>query len=405
MSESERFDVSGVWLPRPFKVRRLGHFGFNVVNMEAAYPFYTRLLGFRVSDIRDDGKRIPETERATLGDARGFFMRYGGDHHAFVLYNKRARDLLDPTRRNRDGVTINQITWQVGSLAEVVNAHHWLVARGCRMRRAGRDMPGSNWHTYLFDPDGHVNELYYGIEQIGWSGHSKPAAMHDREFREVATLPQRSEYEEVQEAIARGVDPCSGHRAIEDAPSRYDVDGVLLPQPFKIVRLGPVSLFVEDLDAALRFYRDTLGFTLTESVSWRGERCVFLRSNTEHHSLALYPMPLRARLGFSAHTTSMALGLQLASYRQLRAAADFLRANGAQVIDVDPELHPGIVYSVHVRDPDGHVLQLYHEMEQIGWDGLPRPLEQRRKPVTPWPEILEPSPDTYQGEPYLGPWR
>src|SRR5438105_10403297 len=161
-------------MPRPFRIRRLGHFGFNVVDMDAAFAFYTRLLGFRVSDIRDDGKRIPPGQRAGLGDTHGYFMRYGSDHHAFVLYNKRARDLLDPTRRNREGVTINQITWQVGSLAEVVNGHHWFVKNGCRIRRAGRDMPGSNWHTYLFDPDAHVNELYYGIEQIGWDGHSKP---------------------------------------------------------------------------------------------------------------------------------------------------------------------------------------------------------------------------------------
>ena len=27
---TERYDVGGVYLPRPFKVRRLGHFGFNV---------------------------------------------------------------------------------------------------------------------------------------------------------------------------------------------------------------------------------------------------------------------------------------------------------------------------------------------------------------------------------------
>ena len=405
MAEPERFDVGGVWLPRPFRIRRLGHFGFNVVDMDAAYPFYTRLLGFRVSDIRDDGMRIPEAQRAGLGDAHGYFMRHGTDHHAFVLYNKRARDLLDPTRRNRDGVTINQITWQVGSLAEVVNGHHWLAAKGCRIRRAGRDMPGSNWHTYLFDPDGHVDELYYGIEQIGWSGHSKPARMHGREFREVATLPQKSEFDEVQEALAQGVDLCGGHRHVDEAPARYDVDGVLLPQPFKIVRLGPVGLFVEDLDAALAFYRDLLGFALTETVGWGGERCLFLRANTEHHSIALYPLALRAKMGFSAHTTSMALGLQLANYRQLRAAAEFLRANGARIVEVDPALHPGITYAVHALDPDGHALQLYHEMEQVGWDGLPRPLEERRPPVTPWPEVLEPTSDTYAGEPYLGPWR
>jgi len=44
---SGKFDVGGVWLERPFKIRRLGHFGFNVLNMDAALRFYD--LGFRVA--------------------------------------------------------------------------------------------------------------------------------------------------------------------------------------------------------------------------------------------------------------------------------------------------------------------------------------------------------------------
>lgn len=392
-------------MPRPFKIRRLGHFGFNVVNMDQALPFYTDLLGFRVSDFRDDAKRLKPEQLPGLGNTKGYFMRYGGDHHAFVLYNKRVRDLLDETRRNPPEVTINQITWQVGSLAEVVNGHHWFVELGRKIRRVGRDMPGSNWHTYLFDPDGHVNELFYGMEQIGWNGYSKPKAMHDREFREVAPLPQISEYQEVQEAIRRGVDLQGGHRYTENLPATYDVDGILLPRPFKIVRLGPVSLFVRDLAAAETFYRDILGFLLTEEVTWEGQRCLFLRANTEHHTLALYPLALRARLGLSAHTTSMAFGLQLANYRQLRAAVEFLRAHGARTIALPPELHPGMDYCAHVLDPDGHCLQLYHEMEQIGWDGRPRPKELRRSPPAgEWPETVEETGDSYRGEPFLGPW-
>ena len=30
----QQFNVGGVLLERPFKVRRLGHFGFNLVNVE-----------------------------------------------------------------------------------------------------------------------------------------------------------------------------------------------------------------------------------------------------------------------------------------------------------------------------------------------------------------------------------
>ena len=42
---------------------------------------------------------------------------------------------------------------------------------------------------------------------------------------------------------------------------------------------------------------------------------------------------------------------------------------------IPPELHPGIDYAAQVFDPDGHCIQLYHAMEQIGWDGKPRSKE------------------------------
>jgi catechol 2,3-dioxygenase-like lactoylglutathione lyase family enzyme len=266
-------------------------------------------------------------------------------------------------------------------------------------------MPGSNWHTYLFDPGGHQNELYYGIEQIGWNGHSKPKAMYDREFHEAPTLPQTSEFEEVEQALKRGVDLTSGHRHVDGLPATYDVDGVLLPRPFKIIRLGPVELYVEDLAPAEKFYCETLGFTLTEEVEWRGHRCLYLRANTEHHSLALYPLAMRQALGLSAHSTCMSLGLQLANYRQLRDAVSFFRKHGARFADVPPELYPGIDYAAHVLDPDGHCLKLYYYMEQVGWDGKPRPKNLRRSAIDgEWPETVERMSDTYEGEPFLGPW-
>jgi catechol 2,3-dioxygenase-like lactoylglutathione lyase family enzyme len=168
-----------------------------------------------------------------------------------------------------------------------------------------------------------------------------------------------------------------------------------------------VYLFAEDLDQAAAFYRGTLGFTLTEEVIYRGCRCLFLRCNNEHHSVALFPLQLRNALGLSSHSKCAALGLQIANYRQLKDAVKFLRDNGASITESIPaELHPGIDYAATVRDPDGHTIQLYYAMEQIGWDGRPRP-----KPLRPtrslrdWPEILDHDANAYLGEPFLGPWQ
>jgi catechol 2,3-dioxygenase-like lactoylglutathione lyase family enzyme len=266
-------------------------------------------------------------------------------------------------------------------------------------------MPGSNWHVYPCDPEGHRNELYYGMEQIGWLGVSKPKAMHERGFRERPPLPQMPEYEEVERTRSTGVDLASGFRHPEKMPAKYDVDGILLPRPFKIVRHGPIRLFCRDVRAMEAFYTETMGFVRSEEVTWNGHRCVFLRCNTEHHALALYPIAVRDALGWPAKTTVMSFGVQVATYRQLRNAISFLKERGCKFVDVPAELTPGIDYCAHVLDPAGHPIQIYYSMEQVGWDGRTREKKVRAPArFDEWPETIEPLSDTYMGEPYLGPW-
>ncbi|MGE0746783.1 MAG: VOC family protein [Rhodospirillales bacterium] len=401
--ETQRYVVGGVALERPFKIRRLGHFGFDLSDAAAGKTFYTDLLGFRVSDPLDFRKIIPDAAFFDgIDDTVGWFMYHGTDHHSFVVF---PRPMMQRFRgpHARPEVTINQITWQVGSLREVVDAAGWLGARNIPIARAGRDTPGSNWHAYPVDPEGHTNELYYGIEQIGWFGRSKPWDTFTRGFRETPGLPQISEYEEIRRFGTDGVDLTSGYSHVETRAEKYDVGGVLLARPFKVSRIGPVRLFVDDVEAMLAFYRDRMGLTLTEEVVWQGHRCIFLRVNTEHHSLALYPKALRQVLGLSPHTTSFSFGLQVGDYLQLRNAVDFLKAEGARTLELPPELFPGIDVSAFVLDPDGHALQLYYYMEQIGWDGRPRPAAERRPIRGPWPETVPAYADTFGGEPFLGP--
>ncbi len=400
-----RFAVGGVNLDRPFKIVRLGHFGFNSDHVEETVRFYTELLGFDITDIRDATERLTEEQKKRIkGPPIGVFTRYGSDHHALVLFNRSLRETTDPPGRWPEGVTTNQITWQCGSLAQISDAIDWFAAKQVPIVRSGRDMPGSNWHTYITDPDGNVNELYYGIEQIGWDGYSKPWEMHDRAFRERPELPQISEYREVSDALAKGVDPTTGYRVSERPEETFDVDGILMARPFKVTAMGPVRLFLRDVEAGIRFYTEMLGFTPTEEVSYQGQRCAFLRCNTAHHAVALYPIALRETLGLSGHTNNFCIGLRLANYRQLRNARQFLMDRGCEVFELAPELFPGMDYTFFLRDPDGHAVQFYAYMEQVGWDGKPRPAGERRK-MTPgvWPETIEPAPDSFMGEPFLGP--
>ncbi len=399
------YTVGGIRLPRPFKVRRLGHFGINVNDPEVSRGFYERLMGLRIADQLDLSPRFTPEERSMVGPLIGYFTRHGTEHHSFVFFPRRALAANYKFPNEFPEVTTNQITWQVGSLREVVEGYDYFKRLGLRIHRSGRDLPGSNWNVYPFDPDGHVNELFYGIEQIGWQGLSKPLAMHDVRHTQPPGLPYRSEYSEVRSGIANGVDPATGWRQNELLEERFDVGGILLGRPFKIVRVGPVRLFVKDIDTALPFYRDVLGLTVTEEVVWNGHRCVFLRANTEHHSIALYPVALRAELGLHAGTTLMSFGFQLGSYAQLKDAVGFLKGEGIAIKHLPPELFPGIDHCAFAIDPDGHAIQLYHGMEQVGWDGRPRPAAQRLKVDNAnWPDTIEAQSDTYLGEAYLGPW-
>jgi catechol 2,3-dioxygenase-like lactoylglutathione lyase family enzyme len=399
-----RYDVGGVLLERPFKIRRLGHFGFNFTRLDEALRFYTNVLGFAVSDDLNFKDALPPQLTEGLTRTTGYFTRHGGDHHSFVLF---PREQMERMGMGNQDVTVNQITWQVGSLKEVGDSLDYFEHAGIRVGRVGRDTPGSNWHAYPVDPDGHTNELYYGIEQVGWDGFSKPRQMYNRGFHERPPLPQISEFDEVQQALGDGIGLQSGFRYVDPLPRTYDVDGILLARPFKIVRIGPVRLFVPDLDRSLDYYTRMLGLTVTQEINYNGHRCVFLRANTEHHSLALYPLALRSELGLSTHTTCLSFGLQVANYRQLKNAVQHLRAQGVTVRELPPELSPGIDYSAFAIDPDGHAVQLYCYMQQVGADGAgwggPLHAEGAASMAT-WPATVDARPDTFAGEPFLGPW-
>ena len=402
-SADTQYTVGGVRMARPFKVRRLGHFGINVADPEVSRRFYESLLGFRISDKLDFSPRFTPEELPQVGPVIGYFARHGTEHHSFVMFPRRALAANYKFPNEFPEVTTNQITWQVGSLREVVEGFNYFKAKGLRIHRSGRDLPGSNWNAYPFDPDGHVNEIFYGIEQVGWDGVSKPLAMHNVRYTAPPALPHRSEFAEVKEGLAKGVKPADGWRQNEPEAEHFDVNGVLLARPFKIVRVGPMRIFVKSIEIALPFYRDVLGLTVTEEVTWNGHRCVFLRANTEHHSIALYPVALRAELGLHSGTTVLSFGMQMGDYAQLQGAVAFLKNAGVTIKYLPPELFPGVGHCAFAIDPDGHAVQLYHAMEQVGWYGKPRPAAQRVKiDNAQWPETIDEQ-DSFAGEVFLGP--
>jgi len=104
-------------------------------------------------------------------------------------------------------------------------------------------------------------------------------------------------------------------------------------------------------------------------------------------------------------SSNFSFGVRMNDYQQLKAAIAWLAEQGAEIRYFPPELFPGMNYTAFAIDPDGHAIQLYYYMEQIGWDGRPRPADQR--PLIDndnWPETLEPCSDSFAGEQFMGPW-
>lgn len=398
-----KVDVGGVMLDRPFRIQRLGHFGFNVDDTNACMHFYSGLLGLRVTDTIDLAGRFPDQSvLAGITQTKAYFLNHGTDHHSFAIFPKPVLELRGG-RNKRPDMYVNQLSWQVGSLQQVRDALDWLQGLGNPIHRIGRDMPGSNWHSYPFDSEGHINELYYGMEQIGWNLRSKPPALYDRGFHSRPELPQVSEYEEIRLGETNGIDMTGGHRIHEQWPLKYNVGGVLLGRPFKIDKIGPARLWVKDMDREVACYTRLFGLRVTEEVTYKGGRAVFLRANTEHHSLALYEESIRDALGIPAWSSCLSIGLRVGGYRQLKDAVAFMRDHGVEIRHLPQELTPGMDYTAFAIDPQGHAAQLYCYMENIGWDCRPRPADMRRTVVTPWPEVLEAMSDEGDGEVFLGP--
>ena len=119
-----------------------------------------------------------------------------------------------------------------------------------------------------------------------------------------------------------------------------------------IRELGHVALFVRDLDATRRFYRDILG--LAETGTGKGGRIVFFSAGVHHHDLSCE----LARAEGSGPQPKGVPGLYHIAFdvgvalEDLPAARRWAEAHGLEPFGETPT-------SFSVRDPDGHEVELY----------------------------------------------
>ena len=151
----------------PITCRKLGHFVYEVSDVERTAKFWTEVMGFVETDRNEHGM---------------VFFRCGKDHHGIGLKPSKSK-----TRPAKDaGLQTEHLAFEVDSLEVLVKAKQFFVENNIPIIFEGRKGAGCNTSINFLDPDGYEFEIYYGIDQVGEDGRLRPAS----QFRRAKSLEE-----------------------------------------------------------------------------------------------------------------------------------------------------------------------------------------------------------------------
>jgi catechol 2,3-dioxygenase-like lactoylglutathione lyase family enzyme len=144
------------------------------------------------------------------------------------------------------------------------------------------------------------------------------------------------------------------------------LDGI--PSIFNILKLGHVAYRVLDVQQIVKFYTDVLGFRVSD---WRGDFFVFMRCNTDHHSLnfIIDEKPQLHHIAF-----------EVIDWSEIHKAIDYLAHNNVHLV-WGPGRHViGHNVATYHRNADLVRVEIFCEMDQMKDEALgyfdPRPWHQ-----------------------------
>ncbi|WP_417271416.1 VOC family protein [Celeribacter sp.] len=128
------------------------------------------------------------------------------------------------------------------------------------------------------------------------------------------------------------------------------------------MQIGHVHLRVSDLERAIAFYRDVIGFELTLRY---GTQTAFLGAGGYHHHIGLNtwesaggtPAP-RGHTGLY-HTAIL--------YPTRKALAEAIKRVNNAGLSLDGAADHGVSEAVYLRDPDGNGVELYRDRPREDW--------------------------------------
>lgn len=140
----------------PIRVSKIGHVGLYCRDLPKMVDFYTRLLGFKISDVNEKG--------AT-------FLRFGADHHSLVL----VRMPDDEQKKGTGAKLLQQIAMEVADLETLKRIRKYLLAQGVHVQgKIKHEGPGTDYTFDFDDPEGNRLQFFSDMDQIGWDGKSRP---------------------------------------------------------------------------------------------------------------------------------------------------------------------------------------------------------------------------------------
>lgn len=126
--------------------------------------------------------------------------------------------------------------------------------------------------------------------------------------------------------------------------------------------IGHVHLKVADLERAVAFYRDVLGFALTARYD---RTAAFLSAGGYHHHIGLNVWESAgATAPPPGHTGLYHLAILYPSRRDLAVAVRRVRDSGVPYVGAADH---GVSEAVYFTDPDGNGLELYRDRPRAEW--------------------------------------
>jgi catechol 2,3-dioxygenase len=132
------------------------------------------------------------------------------------------------------------------------------------------------------------------------------------------------------------------------------------------VRIGHVHLKVANLERAIGFYRDVLGFELTQRM---GDQAAFLSAGGYHHHIGLNTW--ESQDGHAPAFGTTGLYHHAILYPTRAALADALRRLTAAGIPLDGAADHGVSEALYLHDPDNNGVELYWDRPKEQWPFTP----------------------------------